>query len=179
MKKLYLPIVWAMLFVVVFAPGAAADNPATFTVTVSIAAEANIDVVQGGPVDFGVMNAGDVAVSSQAVVIRNSGSGASQTYSLSLSNSADWTAVTTTPGVDQFRLCGAFDSNGTLSWNPANHALTTNPVAATGTRFAGDETGAGVPYNAIRHLYLRMETPQSTSTSAQQSIQVIINASVD
>jgi len=177
-RSLFVTIAVGTLMTVVSLTAHAA-NPATFVVTVSIAAEANIEVVQGGPIDFGVMRTGASAVSSSAIVIKNSGSGANQTYSLALTNPAGWTAVTATPGVDQYRLSCAFDSDGNVTWNPANHALTTSSIASTTTRFAGDETGTGVPYNAIRHLYLKMETPSSTSSPSKKSIQVTISASVD
>lgn len=179
MKRHLFTIISVMTLVMGVSTSALAENPATFMVTVSIAAEANIDVIQGGPIVFGIMNTGDSEISDSAIVIRNSGSGGNQTYSLALTNPAVWTAVTTTPGMDEYRLSAAFDSDGNLTWNPANHALTTSSVASTATKFAGDETGRGVPYNAIRHLYTKMETPSMTSSASEKSIQVTITASVD
>lgn len=180
MIKIYLLVgISVVMLMMAFSTAALAENPAMFVVTVSIATEASIDVIQGGPIDFGVMSTGDAAVSGSAVIIRNSGSGGNQTYSLALANPASWTAVTTTPGADEYRLSGAFDSDGVLSWNPVNHALTTSSVASTGTKFAGDETGTAVPHNADRNLYLKMETPSATSSASEKSIQVTVTASVD
>ena len=179
MKKCLLVIIGVVSLMITFSTAALAENPATFVVTVAIATEASIDVIQGGPIDFGIMSTGDSAVSGSAVVVRNSGSGGNQTYSLALINPTSWTAVTTTPGAEEYRLSGAFDSDGVVTWNPVNHALTTSSVASTGTKFAGDETGTGVSYNADRHLYLKMETPSTTLSPSEKSIQVTITASVD
>ena len=157
-----------------------AGNSATFDVTVSIAAAADITVTQGGPIAFGTMTTSDSSVSGNAIVIQNTGSGSNQTYSLSLVNPADWTAVTGAPGAEQYRLSAAFDSDGAgISWSDTNHPLTTDAQTATGTKFAGDQTGAGVAYNELRNLYVQLETPQATSTSDQQAISVTITAQVD
>jgi hypothetical protein len=178
MKKWLGIIVSAGMFVMVLSAGAFAASSATINVTVSIAQEASISVT-GGPVDFGAMKIGGSAVSSTAVVVKNTGSGANETYSLSLVNPSGWTAVTTAPGIDQYRLSSAFDATGTVTWNPVNHALTTSSQASTTTKFAGSETGTAVPYNADRHLYLKLETPSATSSSGSKTIQAVIIASVD
>ncbi|MDD5174141.1 MAG: hypothetical protein PHV48_04880 [Candidatus Omnitrophica bacterium] len=171
-------VISAVVVVAVSSVGAFADNSATINVTVSIAQEASISVT-GGPVDFGTMKIGDSAVSTSAVVIKNDGSGSNQTYSLLLINPSGWTAVTTEPGVDQYRLSSAFDATGNVIWNPANHALTTSSQISTVTKFAGSETGTAVPYSADRHLYLKLETPSATSSSGSKTMQIVVTASVD
>lgn len=178
MKKWLGIIIGAVVIIAVSSVGAFAGNSATINVTVSIAQSASISVT-GGPVDFGTMNIGGSAVSSSAVVIKNNGSGGNETYSLSLISPSGWTAVTTAPALDQYRLSSAFDATGTVTWNPTNHALTISSQASSATKFAGSETGTAVPYNADRHLYLKLETPSATSSSGSKTIQIVVTASVD
>lgn len=178
MKRVLGILIGVVVVIAVAAVAAFAGSSATINVTVSIAQQASISVT-GGPVDFGTMSIGGSAVSSSAVVVTNNGSGGSETYSLSLVNPSGWTAVTTAPGADQYRLSSAFDGTGTVTWNPTNHALTTSSQASGATKFAGSETGTAVPYNADRHLYLKLETPSTTSASGSKTIQILITAAVD
>ena len=172
-------IIGVVAMITVASAGAFAANSATVDVTVSIAQEASISVT-GGPVAFGAMKIGDSAVSTAPVTVKNNGSGASETYSLYLNNPSGWTAVITAPGVDQYRLSCAFNAdNNVASWAPANYALTTSSQTATVSKFAGNETGAGVPYNADKHLYMKLETPSATTSSSAKTIQVVIVAVVD
>ena len=177
MKNL-LMIIISVMIVMAFCGSAFAANSATINVTVSIAQEASISVT-GGSVDFGAMKIGGSSVSTLAVIVQNNGLGGNQTYSLSLINPSDWTAVTTVPGVDQYRLSSAFDATGTVTWNPTNHALSASSQASTATKFAGSETGIAVPFNAARHLYLKLETPSATSSSGSKTMQILVTASVD
>jgi len=176
--KNLLMIIISVMVIMAFSGSAFAASSATINVTVSIAAEASISVT-GGAVGFSSMGVGASAVSTTPVVIKNNGSGGSETYSLSLVNPSVWTAVTTTPGAEQYRLSSAFDADGNLTWDPVNQALTAASQVSTTTRFAGDETGAGVPFNAERHLYFKIETPSTTSSVGQKTIQVVVTASVD
>lgn len=155
-----------------------AANTAAFNVTISIAASADI-TVQGGPIDFGVQGAGSSAVASSAIIIKNSGSGSSQTYSLNLINPLGWTAVSSVPGFDQYRLSAAFDSDGAgITWGD-NCVLTTASVPASATRFSGDQSGSAVAYNAERKLWLSIDAPSGTSSPSQKTIQVALVATVD
>lgn len=177
-RYLWVMIGMVLLMTAISAPAFAA-NPATFNVTISIAESADITVVQGGPVSFGVKNINDSAVSAAAIIIKNSGSGSAQTYSLKLTDPSDWTAVTTAPGFNEYRLSGAFDSVGTVSTWGAAHALTTTSVPASVTQFAGNQTGLSVPYGEERKLWLKIETPAGTSSPSAKTIQVGITATVD
>ena len=173
-----LMVIAAVMMVVLLSTTAFAGNSATINVTVSIAAQASISVT-GGPVDFGTMSIGASSVSTAPVVVKNNGSGGNETYSISLIDPSGWTSVVTAPGAEQYRLSCAFDADGSLTWNPTNNALTTTTQASTATKFAGDETGLHVPYNADRHLYFKMETPSSTTSTTGKTIQVVIVAAVD
>ena len=179
MKNSLKVVIGLLALVMIFAQAAYSDNPVTFDVTVSVAAEASIEVVGGGPVDFGIMGIGATAVSGNPITIKNNGSGGSQTYSLALANPSGWIAVITVPGFDEYRLCAAFDSDGTVTWDPASHALTTAAAASSATKFAGDQSGSGVGYNEERSLHLRIETPSATSSPSAKIIQGIISATVD
>jgi len=178
MKKWLGIVVSAVVLATVSSAAVFAANSATINVNVSITQEASISVT-GGTIDFGAMKISDSAISTSAIVVKNNGSGGNETYSLSLINPSVWTAVTTAPGVDQYRLSCAFDATGTVTWNPANHALTTSSQPSTVTKFAGSETGVAVPYNSDRHLYLKLETPSATTSPAAKTIQTVITASVD
>lgn len=156
-----------------------AANTATFNVTISIAASADITIIEGGPIDFGVQGAGNSAISSSPIIIKNSGSGSNQTYSLNLINPSGWTAVGSVPGFDQYRLSAAFDSDGAgITWGD-NCVLTTSSIPASVTQFAGDQTGSAVAYNAERKLWLSIDAPSGTSSPSQKTIQVALVATVD
>ncbi|MDP3791306.1 MAG: hypothetical protein Q8R38_04605 [Candidatus Omnitrophota bacterium] len=174
----FLMIVGMVAIVALFSTNAFAGNSATINVTVSIAAQASISVT-GGPVDFGTMNIGAASVSTTPIVVKNNGSGGNETYSISLIDPSGWTSVITTPSTEQYRLSCAFDADGNLTWNPTNHALATSTQVSTSTKFAGDETGLHVPYNAERSLYFKIETPSSTSSTTGKIMQVVVVATVD
>ena len=55
--------------------------------------------------------------------------------------------------------------------------LTTSMKAASGTDYsAGAQTGLSVPVNAARDLWLRLDMPLSTTTTAQQQMNVSVTA---
>ena len=178
MKKYLWIIIGVLSLLTAISSLAFAANSANFNVTVSIAASADITVT-GGPVDFGVKNTNSSASSTSAIVIKNTGSGSAQTYSLKLTDPSGWTAVTTAPEFDQYRLSAAFDSAGTDIMWATTHALTSASVAASATQFAGNQTGAAVAYNVERKLWLKIETPNGTSSPSQKTIAVTLTTTVD
>ncbi len=179
MKKYLWIIIGVMSLMTAISAPAFAANTANFNVTISIAAAADITVVAGGPVDFGTKNTNSSAVSTAPITIKNTGSGSNQTYSLNLTDPTVWKSVTAAPGFDQYRLSAAFDSAGTsITWG-TNQALTTTSVAASATQFAGNQTGAAVPYNDQRSIWLKMETPNGTSSPSAKTIAVTITATPD
>ena len=54
--------------------------------------------------------------------------------------------------------------------------ITNTASGASGGTFAGDQTGTAVPANADRNFWIRLGMPLSTTTTAQQQIQIIITA---
>ena len=179
MKKYLWIIIGVMSLMMAISVPAFATSTASFNVTVSIAASADITVVAGGPIDFGVKSTNSSAVSAAPITIKNTGSGSAETYSLNLTDPTVWKSVATAPGFDQYRLSAAFDSAGTsITWG-ATQALSTISVAASATQFAGNQTGANVPYNDQRSIWLKMETPNGTSSPTQKTIAVTISATPD
>jgi len=180
MRKYVRIIIGAMMLIILIPVDAFAGNSASFDVKVSVAAAADVTITAGTPVDFGTMGFGAAKVSGTAVEIKNSGSGSNQTYSVQLANPSGWTAVATAPGADQYRLSAAFDADGSgITWDAAKHAVSTTSAAASATKFAGDQTGTAVPYNATRKLYFQMETPSRTSSPGAKVAAITITATVD
>lgn len=180
MMKYIGTVIGAIALMMLIPADAFAGNSASFDVRVSVAAAADVTIVSGTPADFGTMGFGASKASGTAVVIKNTGSGSNQTYSINLTNPSGWTAIATAPGADQYRLSAAFDADGSdITWDPAKHALSTASAAASAAKFAGDQTGAGVQYNTTRNLYFQMETPTVTTSPGTKAIAITITATVD
>ncbi len=176
LKKCLLLTLGAVLALAFFVPAgqvfAAESDSVTITVTISqtIGVEVSEDTY-----DFGILSPDAAATSATSLTVTNTGSGVNETYSLSCSDTADWTCGSS-PGNEVFVLRARFNSSAPADFG-ANDILGTTPVVADGTHFAGNETGANVPYGAVRHLWLRLQTPTMTSSSDQQSIVLTITAS--
>ncbi len=153
-----------------------AANPVTITVTVTIQ---NLSVSASGPIAFGTVVASSQTVSSSASTVTNNGN-VTETYSLNLTDPSSWTAVQAAPSAaGEYALLAEFNSGAPTgaSFSYANHALSSSSVAASGTKFAGDQTGLSVAVSGARSLWFRFNAPTSTSVTTQQSITVTITAS--
>jgi hypothetical protein len=159
---------------VVGASTAQAINPATISVTVTIQ---NLSVAATGPIAFGTVSSGSVTVSTDSSEVTNDGN-ISETYSLDVSEPVGWTAVQAATGVDEFCLHAQFNSAQptAVSFTYANHALTTAPVAASGTQFAGDQDGESVAASGVTYLWLKFEAPATSTLFTQQTITVTLTA---
>jgi hypothetical protein len=130
---------------------------------------------------FGLVTAGQVAVSVTTFDILNSGN-VPVTLSLSVTNTAGgWAPVTTgAPGQDQFELDAQFNApSAPASWSPANHALRPSPPGpdtSSTTRFAGNELGLGVAMGQARHLWVRLLAPSTTSQPGRQRMVITVAA---
>ena len=154
---------------------AQAANPATISVTVTIQ---NLSVSATGPIAFGTVTAGSQTVSSSSSTVTNDGN-VTETYSLSLTNPAGWTAVQAAPSAaEEYALLAMFNAAapGAGSFTYADHALSTTSVAGSATKFAGDQTGLSVATSATRKMWLRFNAPTSTSVTTQQTITVTVTA---
>jgi len=154
---------------------AAAGNPATISVTVTIQ---NLSVSATGPVAFGTVVAGTQSVSTSGSTLTNDGN-VTETYSLSLTNPSGWTAKQAAPGVEEYALNAEFNSSAPTgaSFTYASHALSTVSTAASGTKFAGDQNGLSVPVSGTRTLWFRFDAPSSTAVTSQQTVSVTVTAS--
>jgi hypothetical protein len=150
-------------------------NPATISVTVTIQ---NLSVSATGPIAYGTVIASSETVSGSGSTVTNDGNVA-ETYSLKLTNPATWTAVQAAPsGAEEYALSAQFNSGAptAVSFTYADHALSTSSVACSGTKFAGNQTGASVAASAARTLWLRFNAPTSTSVTTEQTITVTVTA---
>lgn len=174
-KKLTTLAVLTAVFVAGTGGTAWAANPATISVTVTIQ---NLSVSATGPIAFGTVTAGSETVSGSASTVTNDGN-VTETYSLSLTNPATWTAVQAAPSAaEEYALLAQFNSAAptAASFSYANHALSTTSVASSATKFAGNQTGLSVAALGTRSLWFRFNAPTSTSVTAQQTITVTVTA---
>lgn len=151
-----------------------AANPATISVTVTIQ---NLSVSATGPIAFGTVVAGSETVSGSASTVTNDGN-VTETYSLSVTNPASWTAVQAAPAAEQYALSAQFNSAAptAASFAYATHALSTTSTASSATKFAGNQTGLSVAAAATRSLWFRFNAPSSTAVTTQQTMTVTITA---
>lgn len=155
-----------------------ATDSASVTITVTILSSVSISINQS-TLDLGPVGVNTTTVSTSGIVVTNDGSGINETYSLNLTNPSGWAASQTAPGSETYVLNAAFASaSSAISWSEANHALSTTAAICTDVKFAGDQTGISVPYNATRPLWFQFKSPTSTAVTSAQSITVTITAQV-
>lgn len=157
-------------------PKAEAGQSDAVAVRVTVTPSLSVSITETA-LTIGSVVAGITSVSTAGVTVTNDGSGVNETYSLSLTNPAGWTASQTAAGVETYVLNAAFDSDGIgITWSNTNHALSTTPTASSATKFSGDQTGVSVPFNAIRKLWFQFKAPTATTVGTEQSIAVTITA---
>ncbi|MFH1784753.1 MAG: hypothetical protein ABH868_07710 [bacterium] len=152
--------------------GAAASTDITVTVQ-----GVTLGVSITGTVDFGNVQMGSQTVSTNALVVTNTGSTA-ETFSLSLVNPSVWTAVNTTPGNETYVLGAIFNTGGPAIANfiAPEDSVIDLPRQCTSTVFAGNATGTFVPMGVSKDLWLLFKAPVQTSSTTQQSIRLIVSA---
>lgn len=172
MKKYFLA--FAILFL--FTSSVYAASSDSVAVKVTITPSISVSITEDS-LSLGSVDAGATKISTSAVTVTNNGSGVNETYSLSLANPSGWTASQAAAGVETYVLDAAFSASVSgITWSETNHALSTTPVVSSSTKFAGDQTGTNVPYNATRKLWFQFKAPTATSVSAEQSIVVTVTA---
>jgi hypothetical protein len=149
----------------------------TVAVKVTVTPSISVSITEGTLI-LGAVAAGGTKVSATAVTVTNDGSGVNETYSLSLANPAGWIAAQDAPGVEVYVLNAALSNVVPDTWDVAKHALSTSPVVCSATKFAGDQTGVGVPYNATRKLWFQFKAPTATTVGIEQDIVVTVTAQV-
>jgi len=147
----------------------------TIAVKVTIIASLSVDITES-ELSLGSVNVGTTTASPTAITVTNNGSGVAETYSLSLTNPSGWTASQTAAGSEAYVLNAAFNSDDSVTWDNAAHALSVAPVVSTADKFAGDQTGAAVPHGAVRNLWFQFLSPTATGVTDEQSITVTVTA---
>ena len=147
---------------------------ANINVTVTIQ---NLSVTATGPIAFGVVTASSQTVSTLSSTVTNDGN-VNETYSLSLTDPAGWSAVTAAPGAEEYALLAIFNGAQPVAgdFNYANHAMTTLPVSCSATQFAGTQTGLSLAPTTVTTLWFRFDAPTSTTVTTQQTIVVTLTA---
>jgi len=142
-------------------------------------------------------NLSNIAVGSEQIMdnaakisVYNAGDGP-QTYSLQITNTANWSAASVADGEDVniFVLNGVFSqsSQATIDSTYFNEGtnddiiLTSSSSNSTATRFGSNrfsKNGVSVASGEYRNLWLQFKAPTKDTTGAQQSIEVTITAAV-
>lgn len=164
-----------ILALVVSANSALAASSDAVNITVTISQTIGVEITEAS-YNFGTLTTSTSATSASSLTVTNTGSGANENYSLNCSNTANWTAGTS-PGNNVFVLRAQFNSTAPTTFDTTD-ILSTSPILADATHFSGNETGLNVPYGAVRHLWLRLQTPTSSSSTAQQTIVLTITGSI-
>ncbi len=178
MKKLAIAV--AVLGALLTGQKALALTTATIDVYAQIDNTISVAVTPGNTYyNFGTLNTGVVVPASTAVNVTNNGGGLNETFGLMLANPLDWTVIMAgAPGPEQFKLDAAWDTDGAgIVWNDVNTTISLVNQNSTGVKYAGDQTGLGVPMSGVRNLWFRLSTPASTVAPAQQRIVVTVTAS--
>ena len=179
-KKLTLGLVlMALGLVFVLAPRpvyAISAQSAAINVTVTISGSLSVSVAPTSYA-FGSIGSGVGSVSATSITVTNDSDTFTETFNLSATNSANWT-LSSAQGTDNFVLAAVFSSGRPgSSFVDANRRLTTSSQASSATVFAGNQTGLSVTTSATRILWFELVTPNSTSSSAEQTTTVTVRAS--
>ncbi|OGR79822.1 MAG: hypothetical protein A3I11_08635 [Elusimicrobia bacterium RIFCSPLOWO2_02_FULL_39_32] len=130
---------------------------------------------------FGTFNAPQSTISATAMKVTNSGT-VVQRYQIKATTStanSPW-SLGNARGNNVVVVNGLFNAArpADVDFESVSSTLTITNTAsgASGGTFAGDQTGTAVPANADRNFWIRLGMPLSTTTTAQQQIQIIITA---
>jgi len=181
MKKTLIGLL-ALLMVGGMVSLAQAAETAEVIVRVTITTAIGIELVSGGLIDFGPMAAGaSEVVLSTSTVIRNDGTGASQTYKMSADSPGDWIAGSSATH-NTYVLQAAFSSSEPASGNfdaPHDNVLiedTDNIASNAALTIDGTYTGANVAWDESRSIWYKFQPPSSSSVTGPQDITVTITA---
>ena len=146
-----------------------AQAASTDTITISVTPNATFGVTISSPYasgyNFGLVNLNSTTLSTLAITLTNSGS-IYEYFALSVSNtSGGWTAVSTLPSTDTFRLSGQLNATQPVqgSGNFSALANTAPSVAATLYGQASTKTSPTTGNNTQK-LWLQMEMPFTLNT---------------
>lgn len=124
---------------------------------VTIDKEVSIEI-GGGPLDLGRMGIGGTKISASPITVKNNGSGANETITLSVTNPAGWTRGE--PAAEQYKISFEF--------------TTFDAVEPTGAWVTS--VSEVIPYDGTKKLWVKFEAPTSTTVTTQQTIKLLISA---
>ncbi len=130
--------------------------------------------------DFGSVPVASTVVSGSAIAVTNTGNVA-ETFSLSITTSGPttvWGVGTALPtSRNTFAMFGKFNSVQPLSdIFSSTDIIISTPTASTPGIYGANQTGVSVPVSASRNLWLRLDTPPTTSTTNQQQMILTVTA---
>jgi len=126
----------------------------TVTVTPSLSVS-----LSGSALALGTVAVASTTESGTAIVVENNSSGVAERFSLAHSTSGDWTSGTT-PGAETFALNVAFaETIGGASWTQVDLVVS-----------------GSVDHNGTANLWFQFKAPTTTSATAEQTINVTVNA---
>lgn len=148
------------------------------------ATPANLSVVLStDALAFGSLSPGTTTVWSSSITVTNTGN-VMERYLIRLVNPSTWTATTGGAGIDTFRLTGVFRTAAPASsdFDPTSDTIVTTDGTSSTTVYARDadadsEKGFNVLPGEQRSLWLRIEMPPISSTTAPQVIRLTATAS--
>lgn len=155
-------------------------NPVDVEVYAQIDTTLELTLTSATSYDFGTVSANLTVMSATTFDIRNTGGGITETLQLKGNNSSNWAIAPQGSGraADMFALYGTFNFPAVPgAFNDANHQIGSAYQASSGVKYAGSETGLSVPNGESRRLWVTIDTPASSSSSARQRIQIDVLAS--
>jgi len=152
-----------------------AVNPASVAVSVTISGSLSVSV-NPNTYSFGSLATNTGSIAASAITVTNNSTAFRETYSLSASNTADWT-LAGAQGSNQFVLAATFSSGMPGgSFVDANHSLTGSSVACSATQFAGNQVCQQVNVGTALSMWFEIVTPTQTSSSATETSTVYVFA---
>ena len=156
----------------------------TDSMDIKVTLVSNIEVnITETAYNFGTLNAKQTSVSGSYATVTNTSTDNREDWALKLSTTTVvWTAVSATPGPEQFLLMAQFGTSAPASWTSATHALTTSNQNCSVTTYFGNGTyaqcGLDVIPGATRNLWFRITMPEySAYPGSEQTIPVTVTAS--
>jgi hypothetical protein len=133
------------------------------------------------PYDFGPVNLSASSMSVTAIGVTNGGD-TPQTYSLSVDTvgvNTEWVVGADTPTVhNTFVLQGIFNTaQPPESAFRDTYRILSTPHSAQGGYYAGTLSGESAAIGSTKNLWFMLWMPPTTSTEAQQQMQVTVTAS--
>ena len=170
----------AALAVVMAGGMAFAANPDSFDIscTVAVTYAVTITTPTGG-LTFTNVDVNTTYVSDSSATVKNTGS-ASADLKIKGTALGTWT-LGAAPASNVVRLMGAFKDAATAvegDFEVANDTITVTAQNMDATHYSIDQNGNNVAKNASHGLWVRLDTPTDTDTTAAQSFKVDVQAFV-